>query len=41
MVSGNRAIIFAIKTSPKPTLHLVTGDAVAYNGSNGRSTRLC
>ena len=32
---GNHAISFAIKTSPKSSLHLATGDPVAYNGGTG------
>jgi len=28
-------MVFTIKTSPKSTLHLATGDAVAYNGNTG------
>ena len=32
---GNHAISFAIKPSPKSSLHLATGDPVAYNGGTG------
>jgi len=35
VIRGNRAMVFTIKTSPKSTLHLATGDAVAYNGNTG------
>ena len=40
-VRGNHAIGFAIKTSAKWTLHVATGDAVAYNGSTGLKQIVC